>query len=131
LRKGLERKMTEMMNNLDKKHIQNEEMKEIRKRMLMILDKIEGGHKLKFATKINASTGNIDAWFKADGTTLPGFKALRNIAAEYRINLNWLVLGEGTMHIEEQIHPDQELVKENEFLKGQIAAFEKILSKKE
>ncbi|NLE03717.1 MAG: hypothetical protein GX638_02800 [Crenarchaeota archaeon] len=117
------------MDNMDKKHISKEEIIEIKRRLWTVLNKFGGGHKLNFSKKINSSSGNIEAWFSNDSTTLPGFKALRNIAYEYGINLNWLILGDGTILRGETPNPDIMLEKENERLKGQIAAYEKILGK--
>lgn len=117
------------MNNIDKKHIPKDEMDSIRRRLLIILNKFEHGHKLNFSKNVGSSSGNVEAWFSLDSTTLPGFKALRNIAKVYLINLNWLILGEGPMRMNE---PPETTAKDLELerLRGELSAYQKILGKR-
>lgn len=119
--------------------LSNEELIAIRERLVKVLDKCEAGHKLNFSKKIKHSTGNVDAWFNPKNRTIPSFKALRNIAREYRINLNWLINNEGSMYVFEteksskdfkKINDENEKIKsENNLLKGQLMAYEKMLGK--
>jgi len=102
---------------------------EIKLRLLVILEKCAYGHKTKFANTIGHSTGNVEAWFNVKGVALPSIKAMYALVTVYRINLNWLVCGEGNMFINERSETNVKLLNENEFLKGQISAYEKVLKK--
>lgn len=107
----------------------DEDLEAARERLLKVIDKCEAGHKLQFSKKINHSSGNVDAWINPRNKTLPSFKALHNIACEYRINLNWLVLGEGPMFMFEPENPIKKQDLEIERLKGEVSAYEKIIGK--
>jgi transcriptional regulator with XRE-family HTH domain len=57
--------------------------------------------KKDFAQEIDVSTGNLSDWLA--GKTEPSAKALARIYEKYKVNLNWLVAGAGTMFQEGHI----------------------------
>ena len=119
--------------------LSKEDMAAIRERVFQVIEKCEAGHKLNFSKRIKHSTGNVDTWINPKNRVIPSFRAIRNIGTEYRINLNWLVLGEGSMYLFEteksskefkKVHDENEKLKaENNNLKGQLTAYEKMLGK--
>jgi transcriptional regulator with XRE-family HTH domain len=64
--------------------------------------------KKDFADNIGVSTGNLADWL--NGKTEPSAKALSRIFETYRVNLNWLVAGNGPMFQEPHRIADQQAV---------------------
>lgn len=64
--------------------------------------------KKDFAESIGVSTGNLSDWLS--GKTEPSAKPLARISETYKVNLNWLVAGNGPMFLETTIVADQRAV---------------------
>lgn len=68
----------------------------------------------EFAKEIKISTGNLSDWTK--GRVAPTTAALIRILQRYRVNINWLLSGEGEMFLSDAPIPIKHQVKSNEDL---------------
>jgi len=64
--------------------------------------------KKEFADNIGVSTGNLSDWLS--GKTEPSAKPISRISEIYKVNLNWLVAGNGPMFLETTTIADQRAI---------------------
>ena len=79
----------------------------MKERLAQLIEEL-GILKKDFADSIGVSTGNLSDWLS--GKTEPSAKPLARISEKYKINLNWLVVGNGPMFLETTTIADQRAV---------------------
>lgn len=73
-------------------------MNTFNKRLKHLVDKLAGGKHTVFAKKCGIPPGTFQAYI--DSETIPKGEQLLKIGSVYRINLNWLLMGEGEPFIQ-------------------------------
>ena len=73
-------------------------MKTFQERLKLLIDKLADGKHTVFAKKCGIPPGTFQAY--VDSGTIPKGEQLSKIGSVYRINLNWLLLGEGEPFIQ-------------------------------
>jgi hypothetical protein len=71
---------------------------DVHERIKFLVNKLTGGKYTVFAKNCGIPVSTFKTYF--DGPSNPQTEHLRKISSVYRINLNWLILGEGEPFIE-------------------------------
>ncbi len=79
----------------------------MKERLAQLIEEL-GLLKKDFAESIGVSTGNLSDWLS--GKTEPSAKPLSRISETYKVNLNWLIVGNGSMFLETTTIADQRAV---------------------
>ena len=74
--------------------------KPILDKLLLLIDEFTKGNKKKFAEILKVTPSYIDRWINQG--ILPSAKQLTNIHDKLKININWLLTGEGEMFIKKE-----------------------------
>lgn len=100
-------------------------------RIKFLVEQLGFGKHTVFAKKCGIPPSTFQSYI--NGTSLPKFEHLEKIASVYRINLNWLLLGEGEPFISERGEagkPQQDAAFREELLREIILAVEEWLNRR-